>query len=356
MKRLIIAGCIILISLACSTLNKDGVYELSVDNVDFRLELPCKDEEVNKFNEFKKDVYNEANIDDKSLEIENIEVGKLTIDNRTDSYLKEGSTPLKVVLNYYDGKIIEGIYIDKLFQIIRNAAESKGKNVHITYTGGIKEYTHSFLDERYNIHILDKEGVAMRVMQLRSDLGSIALEALPSILILRVELINQGKSRIVNKLDDPAYEVVLAKKNGQRVNALQIVKAMEEFQKKIERHMSTVSKDARKYNNLVYLYNNCAEIIKESLKEKKEIMDEGKSSIDYYIAENVMKADIAAIELKGGRFKNAGVELMNEMMSGYAMPVKPSSKSILYIAFPNFDERSIKKIYLSIGQLIEEMK
>lgn len=356
MKRLVIAGCIMLISLACSTLNKDGVYELSIDNVDFKTELPCKDDAVDRFNEFKKAVYNEARIDERSLEIGNIEIGKLTIDNKTDSYLKESSVPLKVVLNYYDGKIIEGIYIDKLIQMIRNAAESKGKDVHITYTGGIKDYTHSFLDERYNIQVLDKDGIGTKVMQVRSELGSVALEALPSIVILKVELINQGKLRIVNKISDPAYEVVVAKKNGERINALHIVRGMEELQKKIERNMNAVSKDVRRYNNLVYLYNNCAEIIKESLKGKRELLDGGEGSVDYYIAENVMKEDLAAIELKGGRFKNVGIELMNEMMSGYTMPVKPKSKSVLYIAFPNFDERSIKKIYLSIGQVVEEMK
>jgi hypothetical protein len=342
--------------VACATLNKDGVYELSVENVDFKLELPCKDGLVDKYIEFEKAISDETGIDLSSLELGNLVIGKLTIDNKTDMYLKEGENPLKVVLNNADDKVIEGISVERLFQIIRNAAESKGKNVHITYTGGIKDYTHAFLNEKYYIKLLEREEIAMKVMQVRSDLGSLVLEALPSVIILEVELSNDGGSAIVHKVNDPAYEVVIAKKDGKRVEAKHIVKAMEEFQRKIERAMGGVSKDARKYNSLVYLYNNCAGIIKESLKDKKEIISDGNKSIDYYVAENVMKEEIAAIELKGGKFHQAGTGLMKEMLAGYEMPVKPKSKSVLYLAFPNYDEVKLRKIYLSIGQLVEEMK
>ncbi len=356
MKRCLILINVFLLIFACSVLKKDGVYELNIENVNFKLELPCKDEVVSKYEEFKRAMYNETSIDESSLDLGNLAIGKLTIDNRTDSYLKEGSSPLKIVLNTYNDKVIEGINMDRLFQMYRSAAESKGKNVHITYTGGIRDYTHTFFNEKYNIQLLEKEEIAIKVMQVRSELGSIALEALPSIILIRIELTNDGGQDIMNRMNEPAYKVSIAKRDGKKIDALHIVSSMEEFQKKIERNMNAVSKDVRKYNSLVYLYNKCAEIIKDSLKEKREIIRDGQKSVDYYIAENVIRDDIGAIELRGGKFTNAGDDIIKEIIKGYEMPVKPNSQSILYIAFPNFEEKELKKIYLSIGQVVEEMK
>ncbi|OGF68207.1 MAG: hypothetical protein A2Y62_05485 [Candidatus Fischerbacteria bacterium RBG_13_37_8] len=355
MKKL----CIVFLAVffvSCSTLIKDGVYELSVENVNFTLELPCKDENTAKFKDFQNALYNETKLKLEDLSPEELVLGKLTIDNKTDSYLQEGSSPLKIVLNNDDNKTIEGIPAERMFQMLRNAAQEKGKSVQIRYTSGIKEYAHSFFGEKLLIEILEKDEIAQKIMTIRSELGTLSLEALPAVLIVKVQFQNEGEKEIKNKAKSPYYGLNVTKKSRDVADGFPLVIAMEKLQKMIEQKMNAEKKDTSKYNSYVYLYNSCAEVIRDGLKEKDEVIRKGETSVDYFVVENAIRDEVASIGLKGGDFANAGEELRKKMIEGYSMPVNPKTKSVAYFGFPKYNAVEVKKIYLNIGQLVEEMR
>jgi hypothetical protein len=346
-----------LLLIACATsLNKDGSYEIATDKVKVTLELPCRDSLSQEFDSFLNSLYQQASSENKITQFENLAMGKLIIENKTDLYLKEGFSPAKIILNLQDGSTIEGIRIEKMFDTLDYEMASLGKTWKLPYIQGKNEYSQKLMNESWVLTLMDTGAAGSTFLKARDDYAALSKENLSTILIAKLTIGNKGQADIKNLSGASNFSIQIIKQNKEKIHLLPLAELVTPLQQLCDEKMKTQIKNAALYNDYVGLYNGFAEAMKTALSERKELIKPGEYSSDYFGIENIGLADIASIEVTGGSFGSASLELKRKMLKDYVMPVDAKSQSSMYIAFPNFDAAKIKIIYFSMGNYQAAMK
>lgn len=356
MKKIIVAIGLLLLSACSSSLKKDGTYDIVTDKAKMTLELPCKDELTQEFDIFINSIYKESGGSNADIQFKNLAIGKLIIENKTDLYIKENFSPAKVLLHLNDKTTMEGMRVEKIFSTLEYEAASMGKTFSLQYKQGQNEYVQKSYQENWIVRLMDEGPVGTILMQTRNDYAKLSSEALAPIIVVKLTLKNESDTDIKNIAEISNYTVQIVKRSKDKIRLTSLVELVASWQKMIDEKMKAQIKNQTSYNNYVNLYNAYADALKTALSEKKEIIKKGESSTEYYIAENTNATDISSVEISGGSFLSASSELKKKMLKNLILPVNPKSQSLIYLGFPNFDEKKIVKIYFSIGNYMEEMK
>ncbi len=354
----LIGGWMILFLLGCGGLEKDGLYEATAEGIYVRLEMPVQDDVIKEFQSFREAVLKEIGQDPSTGIYHDYLYGRLTLENRGQTPLKKGFSPPKVLVvlqkRSFESEPLQ-VMIDRLVK----EADRTGRNVAMTRSEE-GTWQHTFYGETYRVQPVDRSDPVGRCWITNWEKFYRLGKKKPApMTLLRFTIENQSDHDLENPMMSPRYVIELEGEGGLKAQSVILQQAVSNLQRDIDKEQQKpeVSRNTNLYNAYALLYNDLTACLEKAVVNRRDRIEPGQSSVEYYVVYGIGPDIITTVRLSGGSLEGVGQQLYQKVVSLIHFPLEAGKTTTLYKGFQPFDvQAELKALHFTIGSLFVELK
>lgn len=346
-----------LVVWGCGGLQKDGTYEATAEDIYIRLDLPIEDEIIREFLQLREAVLKEIGQDPATGLYHDYLYGKLTLENRGQTPLQKGFSPPKVLValqkRSFESEPLQ-VMIDRLVK----EADRMGRNV--TMTKSEQGWTHTFYGETYHVQTVSQtDPVGQCWITIWEKFYRLGKKNPAPMTLLRFTIENQSDHELENPMMAPRYVLELEGEGGLKAQSVIFAQAVSNLQRDIDKEQQKpeVARNTNLYNAYALLYNDLNPCLEKAVVDRRDRIEPGQKSVEYYVVYGVQPDIITSVRLSGGKLEGVGQALYEKVVGLIQFPLEPGKTTVLYKGFQPFDiQTDLKGLHFTIGSLFVELK